>query len=99
MQAGKPVADANITFHGSEKLPADLRDRMGKTDAQGMYKIADVYPGDYTVMVQKFQTGEVDPTKVTAEGPASDPLAKYGADSPLKASVAADKKEFNFDLD
>jgi hypothetical protein len=50
-----------------------------------------VYPGEYTVMVQKFANTAADPGAAPAMVAMDDPLRKYGADSPLKKSVGPDK--------
>lgn len=98
--AGQPLADANVTFHATDKLPAELRSRMGKTNAEGVYTLSDVYPGEYTVMVQKFAATAADPGAAPAMVAMNDPLKKYGAESQLKKSVGDDKpKEINLDLE
>lgn len=98
--AGQPLADANITFHATDKLPAEIRSRMGKTNAEGVYTLADVYPGEYTVMVQKFKATAADPGMAPATVAMDDPLKKYGAESPLRKSIGDDKpKEINLELE
>ena len=94
---GQPLADAQVTFTAMEGLPGELRSRMATTDAQGNYKLDEVYPAEYRVMVQKFA---YDPAQAPADGGVAqkDPLALYGAESSLRAQVSDEKTEFPFEL-
>lgn len=93
----KPLADANVTFNAAEGLPADLRTRMAKTDAEGKYKLEDVYPAEYQVMVQKIAYN-IEEAPADAGVAAKDPLAAYGPESKLKAKVSPDETNFDFNL-
>ncbi len=94
---GKPMEKALIGFAAiSEGLPAKYRYKSAKTGADGTYTIEDVYQSEYMVQVTPSSTAPADATKAAV---VQDPVAaKYGQDSPLRAQVAADKTEFNFDL-
>ena len=94
----KPLADANVTFHSYEEgLPAEYRSKMTKTNAEGKYEMQEVYPAEYKVMVQKFN---YDAEEASADGgvAADDPLAEYGPNSKLTATVSADKTTHDLTL-
>ena len=95
---GAPVADAQVTFHAMEGLPAEYRTRKGKTDSEGVYEVSDVYEAEYNVMVEKFDSGEVDPSKALATFEPS-PLSKFESDTPLRAKVKQETTEFDFKLE
>ncbi len=97
--SGMPVADANVTFYAQDNtLPAAVRTKSGTTDAQGAYSIAEVYPGEHQVRVEKIAYSADNPGSAPAEGPPADPLARFGGDSPLKAKVSAEETKFDFEL-
>lgn len=95
----EPVANAQVTFHSlNTEIPAVDRTKTAQTDAQGAYSISGLYPSEYMVRVEKPLPANQDPGMAPAESATDDPLAKFGADSPLRANVAEDKTTFDFDL-
>ncbi len=97
---GAPVSEAQITFYSlAGDLPPALRTRSGRTDAQGVYAIGEVYPAEYQVRVEKAAEYSTDPGKAPAvPTSAGDPLVKFGSESPLKARVSPDTASFDFEL-
>ncbi len=95
---GKPVADAQVTFHAMEGLPGEYRTRKAKTNAAGVYELSDVYEAEYNVMIEKIASEEVDPSKAPATFEPS-PLSKFGSDTPLRAKVKQDSTDFDFKLE
>ncbi len=94
-----PVADAQVTFHSvNNEIPAPDRTKTGRTDSQGAYALSDLYPSEYIVRVEQPLPTNQDPGTAPAEIVADDPLAKFGADSPLRANVSAEQTSFDFDL-
>lgn len=93
MLDGQPLADADVTFTATGNVPADKRTRTGKTDAQGTATLTEVYPAEYMVRVNRNVQNDPENPSATTGDPA---LAKYSADSPLRATVSADKTSFTF---
>ena len=93
----QPLADAEIVFNAIEGLPADLRARRGKTDAAGKYELTDVYPAEYKVMIQKYDYA-IEEAPADAGVPAKNPLSAYGSESTLRATVSAEKVQWDYDL-
>lgn len=93
------VGSANVSFYALNKeLPAEHRTRNAVTDAQGSYSLSDVYPGEYQVMISKSQSAEEIAMAPAEPSAGTDPFAKFGPESPLRATVSADTTTFNFDL-
>lgn len=93
---GAPLANATVAFVGlSEGLPADQRYASGQTDSDGRYTIEKVVPAEY--MVRVIKEVPPDPSGMVAANPGLPELAKYSADSPLRADVDQGT-EFNFEL-
>jgi hypothetical protein len=96
----EPVADAQVTYHSlNNEIPAAERTKTARTDAQGAYSVSGLYPSEYVVRVEKPLPANQDPGMAAAEPVAADdPLAKFGADSPLRANVSEEQTSFDFDL-
>lgn len=101
---GQPLAGATVGFAPVEGgSPA-----MGKTDANGSYKliwgrsgsriIEGAQIGESTVMISTFQEGLPNAKPPRPEVAEKVPY-KYRAESPLKASVKSGSNVFNFDLE
>lgn len=94
----KALADTEVEFYNSGgKTPAKYRRYTATTGADGAYQIAEIYPAEYTVSVIPKESSVID-EQGGASATATDPLAKYGAESPLRAAVSAEKTTFDFDL-
>lgn len=94
---GGPAKGVEVSFSRIDKgAPAELRNYATKTGDDGSYQFPKIYTGEYLVMVYD-RANEKPPGPDT---PANDvgPYSKYGVTSTLKAVVAADKLEHNFEL-
>lgn len=93
--AGKPVEKARIIFRANDKkLPGELATVVSELKPDGTYSVEKVYPAEYTVMLETTEV--MDATK--GAEPPPNPLSAYGPTSALRAKVAADKKQFDFEL-
>jgi hypothetical protein len=94
---GQPAKGIEVIFNRSGGgAPAEYRNYTAVTDESGNYKIANVYPAEYRVMVYEKKTEAQE-----AEGAAAvdtGPYAKYGIDSTLTANVSEQQTTQNFEL-
>lgn len=96
---GNPLADLTVIYHSTGGLPAELRTQRAKTDAQGAYSLAEVYPGNYTILFEQTAAAPEDPGMALATESATDAsLANYSGDNAPSASVSETNTEINFDL-
>jgi len=91
---GQPLADATVIFSALDGLPPEYRSHTAKTDTSGKFKLSEVYPAEYQVTVDK----PAENAEEHAANPGIPALAKYGADSPLRAKVDGSQTEFTFEL-
>jgi hypothetical protein len=79
---GQPLTELTVIYHNTGGLPAELRTQRARTDAQGTYSLAEVYPGDYTILFEQTAAAPEDPGMAPATESATDAsLAKYSGDN------------------
>lgn len=95
---GKPLDDATVGFVAlTEGIPPKYRYKAATTEADGSYKIEDIYPAEYTVTLTQgpdADEGIAAPNAIAG----NTKLTEFGPNSPLRAAVSADKTLFNYDV-
>jgi len=93
----QPLGNASVTFHCTGGLPAEYRTVRGTTDCSGVYKIAKVYPGTYTVSVAEAASGAAaaDPGMQSA---VADDARRPAAGGEFRVDVKAESVTFDVSL-
>lgn len=95
---GGPAAGVEVTFARVDKgAPPEFRNFSTRAGADGAYQFPKIYAGEYMVMIYDRAAEQKPPEQGAPAGDVG-PYAKYGVNSPLKAVVASDKLEHNFEL-
>lgn len=99
----QPLSHATVSFIAQSGIPAEYRFKSSTTGPDGTFKIENVYPGEYQVAVIPAEFAaepNEDPGAMQAEpSNPKHPLAKYSAESTLRAKVEAGQTNFDFNLD
>lgn len=98
---GEPLTQLTVIFHSSSSgLPAEMRTQRATTDDQGVYRLEQVYPGDYTILFEKAAAAPENPGMAPAVmDDSASPWLKYSGDNALTASVTDSATDVNFELD
>lgn len=97
---GQPLAELTVIYHNTGGLPAEFRTQRARTDAKGIYSLAEVYPGEYTILFEQVAAAPEDPGMAPAHASATDSsLAKYSGDNAPSATVSESTDEINFELE
>lgn len=95
---GKPLDKATVGFVALSKgLPAKYRYVSAVSDASGNFSIPSVYPAEYSVTLSQEAPAGGGTAPADAAVPGNPKLAKYGANSPLRATVSKDSTTFKLD--
>jgi len=80
----------------TDGAPGKMREFVATTDAGGEFKIPEVFPAEYRVMIYDRSQENQDPDKIQAMD--TGPYHKYGMESTLSATVSPTQQSFTFDL-
>jgi|GEM_PF-1233577 len=94
---GKPAASVEVLLNRvTDGAPGKMREFVATTDAGGEFKIPEVFPAEYRVMIYDRSQENQDPDKIQAMD--TGPYHKYGMESTLSATVSPTQQSFTFDL-
>jgi hypothetical protein len=94
---GQPLPNVTVGFSAiTEGIPAKYRYATADTESDGSFAIPKVYPAEYMVTLND---SAADHESAKVEAVAGNPkLAKFSANSPLRAKVSDTEREFKFDV-
>ncbi len=97
--SGAPPKDVRIIFQANDgKLTADKRIAKASVNADGTFTMDNVYPAEYTVLLESSVPPPADPGSAMAVPNTSLPVDQNGQVKTLTAKVPTDKNDFTFDF-